>query len=89
MTFKVCEARCDQCLFSEKRTASKERMAQIVRECRRDDTYFNCHKHTIAKENVMCRGYYETQAAPQMLRIAERLDIVSFVPLPEENHDGI
>ena len=73
--FKICETRCEQCLFGADRIVSKKRMAEIVKDCRAKDGHFICHKH----EDVMCRGYYETQPAPQMLRIAERLGMVMFV----------
>lgn len=81
--FEICEERCRQCLFTEQRIVSKTRMAQIVRDCRRKDTHFQCHKHTIEGRDVMCRGFYETQPAPQMLRIAQRLGMVKFVAIPE------
>jgi hypothetical protein len=84
MGLEICEERCNQCLFSENRIVSKTRMAQIVRDCRRNDTFFQCHKHTIAGNDVMCRGYYETQPPRQMQRIAERLNAVQFVPTPKE-----
>ena len=73
--FKVCTTRCDQCLFSDQRIVSKRRMAEIIKDCRKKDSYFICHKY----EDVMCRGYYETQPAPQMLRIANRLQMVTFI----------
>lgn len=76
----ICATRCDQCLFGEDRIVSKKRMAEIVRGCRKKDGYFICHKHSAEGRDVMCRGYYETQPAPQMLRIAERLNVVRFVP---------
>lgn len=80
---EICEERCNQCLFSENRIVSKTRMAQIVRDCRRSDNHFLCHKHTIEGRDVMCRGFYETQPPSQLLRIAERLGVVQFVALPE------
>lgn len=80
---EICEERCNQCLFSEDRIVSKARMAEIIRDCRRNDNHFQCHKHTIAGADVMCRGFYETQPPSQMLRIARRLGVVKFVPLPE------
>lgn len=84
MTFKVCDKQCDQCLYSKKRIVSKARMLQIVRGCRRDDRHFICHKHSMVGADVMCRGQYDTQPPPQMLRIAERLGMVEFVPEPKE-----
>ena len=74
--FKICETRCEQCLFGDQRIVTKERMAEIIKDCRKADSHFICHKHN----DVMCRGYYETQPVPQMLRIAERLRMVEFVP---------
>lgn len=80
---EICKERCDQCLFSDNRIVSKKRMAEIIKDCRRNDSHFICHKHSIAGNNdVMCRGFYETQPASQMLRIAERLNVVRFVDLP-------
>jgi hypothetical protein len=84
MGLEICEERCNQCLFSENRIVSKARMAEIVRDCRRNDTFFQCHKHTMAGRDVMCRGYYETQPPSQMQRIAERLGVVRFVATPKE-----
>ena len=81
---KICDKRCKQCLFGENRIVSKKRMGEIVKECRSNDSYFICHKHSIEGNDVMCRGYYETQPAPQMLRIAERLKMVTFVPTPSK-----
>ena len=79
---EVCEERCNQCLFSTDRIVSSARMAEIIRDCRAKDTHFQCHKHTINGRDVMCRGFYETQPPSQMLRIAERLSMVTFVPVP-------
>ena len=80
--FEVCEKRCDQCLFSNDRIVSKSRMASIVKDCRRKDTHFICHKHSEVGGEAMCRGYFETQPPPQMLRIAGRLGMIKFVPEP-------
>lgn len=74
--FRICETRCDQCLFSDKRIVSKKRMVEIIKDCRKTDRHFICHKH----DDVMCRGYYEIQPPPQMLRIVEILRAVEFVP---------
>lgn len=77
--FKICAHRCDQCLFSDQRIVSKKRMADIIKDCRKKDVHFICHKHSIRNQDVMCRGYYETQSPPQMLRIAGRLNMIEFV----------
>ena len=77
--FKVMAERCDQCLFSEDRIVSKERMADVIKECRQKDIYFICHKATIAgDQKVCCRGFYDTQDT-QIIQIADRLGAVEFV----------
>lgn len=77
---KVCEKRCDQCLFSNNRIVPAKRKEQIIRQCRRDDTHFTCHKATLRGEDVQCRGYFDSQPPSQMTRIAERLGVLKFVP---------
>lgn len=78
MTFKVCEGACDQCLFSKDRIVSASRVREILRDCARQDTYFVCHKASIAGHEVCCRPFYDTQTA-QLIRIAQRLNFVEFV----------
>ena len=75
LMFKICAKRCDQCLFSPQRIVSKQRMADIVKGCRDTDNHFMCHKH----DDMMCRGYFETQPPSQMLRIAGRLNAIVYV----------
>jgi hypothetical protein len=75
---KVCAKKCDQCLFDKDRIVSKDRMAEILQECRQNDSYFECHKGTIEGESIVCRGFYDTQTS-QMIRIAQRLNAVKFV----------
>lgn len=77
--FKVMEEKCDQCLFSEDRIVSKERMADIVKQCRENDSYFICHKATIAgNQQVCCRGFYDTQDT-QIIQVANRLGVTQFI----------
>lgn len=75
---KVCEHKCDQCLFSPNRIVSKSRVAQIIRNCLKKDIHFECHKGTIEGVAVVCRGFYD-QYPTQLIRIAERLNVVEFV----------
>jgi len=77
--FKVMKERCNQCLFSENRVVSKERMVDIVKECRKNDGYFICHKASLAgNQKVCCRGFYDTQDT-QIIQVADRLGITEFV----------
>lgn len=83
MTFKVAVERCAQCLFSQDKIVSSARRKDVLNSCRKKDTHFICHKFTIAvNQDVCCKGFYETQTS-QMIRIAQRLNAVEFVPLPK------
>lgn len=81
--FQVTERKCSQCLFSPNKIVSDERRRDVLDECRRKDSYFICHKSSIARGEVCCRGFYDTQNS-QMMRIARRLNAVEFVPVPGE-----
>lgn len=84
--FEVMESRCDQCLFDPaNRIVSAERAREVLNECRRTDTHFVCHKSTIADGgNVCCRGFYDANPmASNSMRIAARLGVVRFVPVPD------
>jgi hypothetical protein len=93
--FRVCAERCDQCLFSENKIVDADRRAQILAECARDDTHFNCHKWTLAAQgqggegsssrigSTCCRGFYDADpGASNLMRIAARLGAVEFVEGP-------
>lgn len=78
--FEVCEKRCDQCLFSAKKIVSDRRKSQLLREIVQEQSYFECHKATIAGKGTCCRGFYDTMGeASQMVRVADRLGAVKFV----------
>ena len=83
MGFKVCEKKCEQCLFSDNRIVSKTRMALIIKDCKKNDEHFICHKATIAGSNVCCRGFFDTQST-NLMRIAQRLNAVEFVKIGDE-----
>lgn len=79
---QVCESKCDQCLFTPQRIVSKERFAEIVRDCRQEDRHFICHKGSLTgNDALVCRGFFDTQTS-QMIRIAGRLGLIEFVPVP-------
>jgi len=87
MTFKVMSKQCDQCLFSKNRIVSDARMRQVLAECRRTDTFFVCHKSSMAGEgkDVCCRGFYDRNpGASNLMRIAGRLGAVEFVEEPKK-----
>lgn len=75
---KVCENQCDQCLFSANRIVSLNRMAEIIKGCRKDDSHFECHKGSIVGVPVVCKGFFDNETS-QMIRIAGRLNAIEFV----------
>lgn len=59
MSFKVQKDKCDQCLFSDNKIVSDKRRIEIMQDCAKRDTYFICHKGSIAGVDVCCRGWYD------------------------------
>jgi hypothetical protein len=82
----VCDGRCDECLFGpDNIVRSKERIREIIDDCLTHDRWFECHKGTIAGVNVCCRGFYDIHGADVWpLRLAQMVDKVIFVPVPEK-----
>lgn len=78
--FEVCEKQCDQCLFSKNKIVSDKRRTQLLQEIAQEQSYFECHKATIAGKKTCCRGFYDRLGyRSQMVRIAGRLGAVKFV----------
>ena len=44
---KICEKKCDECLFTKNRLVSVERAKELILECLENDQYFICHKSTL------------------------------------------
>jgi hypothetical protein len=79
--FKVSDKCCDQCLFSPNKIVSEKRKESLLKKITKEQSYFVCHKATIKGEETCCRGFYEKLGAQsQMIRIAERLGEVEFIP---------
>jgi len=85
MPFKVYKKQCGNCLFSEDRLVSKERVRNILEECRKDQTHFVCHKSTMnGGGNVCCKAFWDKMGhVSQLARIAQRLGQVEFVDQPD------
>lgn len=77
--FKVMAERCDQCLYGPDRIVSNQRRAEIIREIKRKDCHFVCHKASMNKQDVACRGDWDQRGCGQLGRIADRLGMVEFV----------
>lgn len=75
---KVKKEKCDQCLYTENRIVSKVRAAEIIQETIRNDCNFECHKGTIAGEDIICRGSFDKHPG-QLVRIIGRMGGIEFV----------
>jgi hypothetical protein len=85
--FKIMNDRCNECLYGPDKIVSNARRSQIIREINRKDSYFICHKATIAGQIVACRGDWDQRGCGQLGRIAGRLNAIEFVPEPKETGD--
>ena len=78
--FPVRRRHCDQCLYTERKLVSNERRRQILRECRENDTFFNCHKSTIKGEIACCHGFYKRHPyATSVMRHAAKHKLIHFI----------
>lgn len=85
--FEVCEKKCDQCLFTDKRVVSAARMKQILQECARTDTHFTCHKGSAVGKDLCCRGFYDSGLGSNGIRVSQRMGWIRFVPIPTLEQD--
>jgi hypothetical protein len=85
---RVCEVRCDTCIFGPHSPISPARRREYERTWRRKDTFQNCHYGTVTGDKALvCRGFYDwckaTGWEPLAIQLGERLDRLFFVPVPE------
>ena len=85
---RVCEERCETCIFGPRSPISAARRRHYEREWRRRDTFQNCHYGTVSGDKALvCRGFYDWCDAvrwwPLVLQLGDRLDRLVFVPVPE------
>lgn len=80
--FEVMSEQCDQCLYGPDKIVSDARRKQLLREMTQEDTHFICHKASLKDRNICCRADYDRRPS-QMVRIAERLNAVTFVSIEE------
>lgn len=72
---KVQKSKCNQCLFSDNFVVkNNRRRREIITDALKRDTYFQCHKGTIAGVDVCCRGFWDAYKDRFNLgRIVQRL----------------
>ncbi len=70
---------CKNCLLSPDRIVSPERAKDILNQCAKEQTHFVCHKASMNGENICCHRFYkELGHKSELIRIAERLNVVVF-----------
>ena len=80
MGLKIYSSCCKNCLLSDDRIVSLERAKEIIAECKDEQNYFICHKASMIGEEIVCKKFYdELGQHSQMVRIAERLNMIEFV----------
>jgi hypothetical protein len=81
---KVYESTCQNCLLSKDSIVSPERRKDIIKEVTSTQSHFICHKATMKGKDVCCKTFYDKLGhTSQMVRIAERLGMVQFIPQPD------
>lgn len=78
----IQKAKCDQCLFTKNMVVKNNtRRTEIIKSALNNDTYFICHKSSIASNgDVCCRGFWDKFKNDFNLgRIAQRLNFVNEV----------
>lgn len=80
MGFKVFDSICKNCLLTKNRIVSPERMKGIIEDCKKEQSFFICHNSPEGEE-ICCKKFYtQLGHVSQLIRIAERLDMVEFIP---------
>lgn len=84
---KVYSECCKNCLLSKDRIVSPQKAKEIVKGCLETQDYFICHKSSIEGldtgegGDIMCKSFHDQFAEhSQLYRIAQRLNVVEFVP---------
>lgn len=82
---KVYKECCKNCLLSPDAIVSPKRRKEIIQGCVKKQTHFQCHKATIEGKDILCKTFFDKLGHhSQMIRIAERLNMVEFVEQPNQ-----
>lgn len=77
---KVYSECCKNCLLSKDRIVGAKRVKEILQGCARDQNHFICHKASMDGKEIVCKSFYDKFGhVSQMVRIAERMNMVEFV----------
>lgn len=83
--FRVYQDRCNECLYSKDKIVSDARRRDLIEQTK--DGWFVCHKASILGESVCCKGNYDSWPS-KTRQLAEELDLIEFVPLPDAPAKG-
>lgn len=74
--YLVMAERCNECLYGRKRIVSGRQAADLIGGLNQEDGWFVCHKASDADRNdVRCRGDYETRPDARCDRLARALGL--------------
>lgn len=76
---KVMAKRCEECLYTKNRIVADASAATILKKLAVEESYFICHKFSIAGESGVCRGFYGSAHSCQLVQVAQRLGAVVFI----------
>lgn len=78
---KIFKESCKNCLLSSDSIVSPARRKEIVQGCIKNQTHFICHKATISGDKeIVCKTFFDKFGHhSQMIRIAERLNMIEYV----------
>jgi hypothetical protein len=77
---KVYQECCHNCLLSKDRIVSPKRAKDLLDEIAEKKSYFVYHKASMNGEEIVCKTFFDKLGhQSQMIRIAERLNVVQFV----------
>lgn len=79
MPFELMSEPCDQCLMTKNKIVSDARRKEVLRETLRKDCAFICHKASVAKREIACRGHYDATGGGQIARIAGGLGAIVLI----------
>ena len=84
---KVYKECCKNCLLSPDAIVDANRRKEIIKECKKEQTHFVCHKASMEGKDVCCKTFYDKLGHfSQMIRIADRLGAIEFVEQPETDN---
>ena len=80
--YKEC---CKNCLLSADSIVSPKRRKEIISGCIKKQTHFQCHKASIEGQEILCKTFFDKLGHhSQMVRIAERLNMIEYVEQPQQ-----